>query len=242
MSDPIIGVVLGTHRRLQYLHEQLKAVREQTVPPALIHVWHDGALPPPKLRIPVVSTNQSLGVWGRFYYACSLEADFICVFDDDTIPGPRWLENCINTFDRHDALVGAAGVCFPQGDRSKRIAYGWRCPSAEAVPVDIAGHCWFLPADWLRHFSREPKPPGIWTAGEDYHLSFIVQKYLGRSTVAAPHPAKNRSLWGSLKGYRYGNDRAALYTKPGEMAKKRRVHEYYRARGWRLLCDGEQTT
>ena len=154
MSSASIGVVVGTHAR-NYLDRQLAAIRAQTVRPACIHVWHDGPAPLPKPRdsaVIVAGSRQNLGVWTRFFYATSLSTDFVCIFDDDTIPGPRWFESCLDTHRKTKGLVGAAGVRFPAGNRSQRPKFGWPRPSDTPDEVDVIGHCWFLPRNWLAYF------------------------------------------------------------------------------------------
>jgi len=239
MSDtPTIGVVIGTHARLDYLAEQIEAIRRQTIRPAAIHVWHDGPQPPPDCdkSVIVAGSRRRQGVWQRFYYAASLPTDFVCIFDDDTIPGPRWLENCFRTHNRTGGLVGAAGVRFPAGDRSQRPKFGWPRPNTRIGEVDIIGHSWFLPRRWLAYFVLEPRMPGCpATVGEDYHLSFSLQKHLDVRSYACPHPPAERDLWGSLKGRAYGNDRHALWARPAENTKKLAIHNHYRACGWRLV-------
>jgi GT2 family glycosyltransferase len=58
------------------------------------------------------SCNKNLGVWARFAYALNASTEYVCIFDDDTIPGNRWLENCLNTIQTHNGLLGTAGIRF----------------------------------------------------------------------------------------------------------------------------------
>lgn len=234
---PRISVLLTTHKRLQYLPQQLAAIRAQTIAPERVMIWHDGPLPAPKTSAPIVASSHNLGVWPRFLFCMDFDTEYVCVFDDDTIPGPRWLENCVATMARHEGLIGTAGIIFPQGTRKNRQMYGWRVPGDEARRVDIIGHSWFFRRDWLRYYALEPRPKGIKTAGEDYHFSVSLQKHLGLNSYVAPHPAHDRSLWGSTEAMRYGNDRNALYRVHGEEEKKCIVHDFYRNGGWKLLCD-----
>jgi len=239
MSDtPTIGVVIGTHARMSYIGQQIEAIRRQTIRSACIHVWHDGPKSPPVCDASVIVTGSQIrqGVWQRFYYAASLATDFVCIFDDDTIPGPRWFENCLRTHAETGGLVGAAGVRFPAGDRSLRPKFGWPRPNDRIDEVDVIGHAWFLPRRWLGYFVLEPRMPGCpSTAGEDYHLSFSLQKHLGVKSFACPHPPGDQDFWGSLKGRKYGNDRHALWNQTSEHVKKIQIHNYYRAHGWQLV-------
>lgn len=232
-----ISVLLTTHRRLEYLPDQLEAVCAQTVAAERIVVWHNGPLPAPRVPVPVVAASHNLGVWPRFLFCLEFDTEYVCVLDDDTIPGVRWLENCLATMARHEGLIGAAGIIFPNGTRKHREMFGWRCPGTEVRRVDIIGHGWFFRRDWLRWYAWEPRPQGIATAGEDYHFSVTLQKHLGLGSYTAPHPPHDKSLWGSTRGMRYGNDRQALYRRRGEEEKKCVVHDFYRRSGWKLLCD-----
>jgi hypothetical protein len=232
-----ISVLLSTHKRLGNLPRQLEAVARQSVRPDTVAVWHDGPLPAPTAGVPVIAGTHSFGVWPRFLFGLEFATEFVCVFDDDTLPGPRWLENCLASMTKHEGLIGASGFVFPHGTRENRHICGWSRPEDEMRRVDIVGHSWFFRRDWLRHFGCEPRPEGVHTAGEDYHFSVAVQKHLGLASYTAPHPAGDRSLWGSLEGRLLGSDRQALYHTPGEEEKKCAVHDFYRRGGWKLLCE-----
>jgi hypothetical protein len=235
MTHPTIAVLLSTHARLQNLPTQIEAIRAQTVKPAEIRIWHDGPGPPPVTDLDVVASTANLGVWPRFLHCLEFASEFVCVFDDDTIPGPRWLENCLATHEQCGGLVGAAGVRFPKGGRKPRPKFGWPQPDHRILEMDVIGHSWFFRREWLWAFAKEPRYPGITTAGEDYHLSVSLQKHLGLGSFTAPHPKNKPGLWGSTQGRDLGSDEAALWTRPGEEAKKRIIHQFYRDGGWTLL-------
>jgi len=50
------------------------------------------------LSIPVTNFNSSrnMGVWVHFFSAFNCTGKYIAMFDDDTIPGNQWFENCID--------------------------------------------------------------------------------------------------------------------------------------------------
>jgi hypothetical protein len=56
--------------------------------------------------------NHNFGVWARFAYALNAQSEYVCIFDDDTIPGKKWFENCLSTIEKHDGLLGTIGVLF----------------------------------------------------------------------------------------------------------------------------------
>jgi hypothetical protein len=43
------------------------------------------------------------------------------------------------------------------------------------------------------------------------HFSYTIQKYLNLKTYVPPHPENDRSLWGSLKGEKYGGGMVSLW-------------------------------
>jgi Glycosyl transferase family 2 len=208
--------VLNTFIRPFTFEEQLNAVLSQTVPPKRIIVWNNNPdLDLSKYKsvpnIIIIQSSMNLGVWARFfslYYL--LEGEYICVFDDDTIPGNCWFENCISTMKQYNALIGTIGVYFNKGHTYSVIKrYGWDGPSNDVKFVDIVGHSWFFKKEWISTLIREL--PNIdehfLTCGEDIHLSYTLAKYLNIPTVVAPHPEHDNSLWGSQKdtALHYGN-------------------------------------
>ncbi len=240
-TQPSIGVVCGTHKRLPHLNQQLTAILSQTLAPAEIHVFHDGPNSFP-VNLPesvtVSGCAKNLGVWARFFYAANLRTEYVCVFDDDTIPGIRWLENALKTHQQTGGLVGAYGLRF-LGSFCRCRAYGWKRPSNYPAVVDIVGHCWFFRREWLAEFVREPQPSVIkspMTCGEDYHMSFVLQKYLCLPSHVACHPRSKREKWGSLQWHK-GADELALSRQSGEVQKREAVFNYYRQQGWRLVSD-----
>jgi hypothetical protein len=208
-----VSIVLNSYKRTRWFEEQLNAIKNQTVPVNEIFVWQnksDAEPIPSNLRDDVifVDCNQNLGVWSRFALALNCRSDYIAIFDDDTIPGPKWLENCINTHKTHPGLLGTVGVVF--GDKyytwNKVNRIGWCTPNETTEKVDIVGHCWFFHRDLLSVFWRElPNKHYVPIVGEDIHFAKMIQKYTPYGVYVPPHPANKKELWGSIKGEPYGH-------------------------------------
>jgi hypothetical protein len=235
-----VAVLLTSWRRPLNLPQQIRAICDQTVRPRELAVWHngpqafDGSVIPPGLPVTVVSSSRNAGVWPRFLWAMEFESPFVCVFDDDAIPGRRWLENCLRCMENKEGLYGTAGVVFTDGSRASRKYIGWRKPSKEAVECDIAGHSWFFKRDWLRYYALEPRR-GEFDHGEDYHFSMTLQKHLRLGTYVPPHPPDDREWWGSTND-RLGRDQAASWRQPGAEILKQATHDAYIASGWRPIA------
>ena len=232
---PSVGVALTAFKRLHLLPKQLEAIAAQTVKPARIVLWAnadfmlDSSVQVPD-DVEVWSFGYNAGVWARMVNSQFLGTDYVAVFDDDTIPGPRWLENCLRVQQEiGPSLVGAAGVSFAGGRREQRIYSGWSNPLPAIIRVDIVGHAWFFPSSLLSGW--DASLPAKWpTCGEDYYLAYQAQKR-GWPVVTAPHPHTNKDWWGSLDGMQ-GTDDVALYRQPGEEEKKAAFHKLMVDGGW----------
>ena len=238
-----IGVILTSHKRPHTLRPQIEAIRRQSISPAVLCVWHNGsqeqngsAVPVAEMKCvdEVVYCSNNRGVWGRFLYGLELGTKYVAVFDDDTIPGTRWLETCMEVLDGRGAVVGCSGVVFAGGVRPNRVYIGNRHDVANEMPVDIVGHSWVFPVDLLRDFANLTRPPHA-TCGEDYMLSVAAQLRRGWQTIVPPQPANEPERWGSRQP-NLGRDDKALWSTPGEEEKKQASHDHYLAMGWKPLA------
>jgi hypothetical protein len=214
---PEITAVLNIYKRPHTLAEQVAALRAQTVQPKAIFIWNNGNkavdLSPYKADplFRVFDSDKNMGVWSRFIAASMAPTEYICVFDDDTIPGPRWFENCIAQMKQQVALYGTIGVVFKRPATIYEVEkrYGWDGPSEKAMPVDIVGHAWFFKCEWYKYyFAEEPQVHTRSRNGEDIHFSHMLQKYANIPTYVPPHPPSDQSLWGSIPktAWSYGCD------------------------------------
>ena len=239
-----IGVMLTVYKRPQNLRRQLEALRIQSVPFDNLVIWINGKEALGERDLPSLNTNETFvqcegnwGVWPRFTFARHLPGDFIAVFDDDTIPGHRWLENCQRTMaSTGNALLGANGVSFPNASRAGRQYFGWSKPDDQAVQVDIVGHAWYFPRELLEGLAAFRIPAGISTCGEDYTLSAAAQ-LLGWKTYCPPHPPNKEEFWGSVDAM-LGADDQALYKDPAQEQLKEDFHQELVRDGWKpeALC------
>lgn len=218
-----ITVILNGYKRPHTLKEQYQAIMAQSIKPAEVMFWRNdgdvtaGANSFPKDVVDACVSfqgNKNLGVWARFSFALMAKTKYVCVFDDDTIPGNRWIENCILTNKKHRGLLCTVGVIF-HTDRGYDGPYhrvGWPEPNEQTQPVDLPGHSFFFERELLTAFWRELPDPKFVRCGEDIHFSYAIQKYMGLNTYVPPHPKNDMSLWGSLptKAMTYGTDLVAV--------------------------------
>lgn len=211
-----ITAILNIYKRPHTLDSQIHAILNQTIPPKCIFIWNNGNkdIDLTKYKnvsnIRIFDNNFNYGVWSRFLIGFLAPTDFICIFDDDTIPGNRWFENCVESMKKKEALYGTIGVIFDDVNKYTCLKrYGWDGNSNKDMPVDIVGHSWFFRKEWLNYFTREsPQVYEKISNGEDIHFSFMLQKYANIPTYVPPHPKNDTSLWGSQSktAWQYGCD------------------------------------
>ncbi len=216
-----VSVMLTLYKRPEKLVEQLDAIEKQTLKPREVLLFHDAANPPidfelnENLRSRIanyIRVDKNVGVWGRFAGGLLAKSKYICFFDDDTIPGNRWLENCHTQILKRKGLYGAIGIDswdlknYPY--RSYR-RWGWSAPSDDTKEVDFVGHSWFLEKDWLGvMWINNSQFYAFRYISEDAFLSYSLKKWFGIKTYVPPHPKNDLDLYGSLpsKALEYGRD------------------------------------
>ena len=242
IKNPEITVILNVYERLNNLSKQIEAINSQTIKPHQILIWQNkGSKELPKKFFSqafISSNNYNFGVWARFAFALNAKTEFVCIFDDDTIPGKRWFENCINTIEKYDGLLGTRGLRFKSKKRySPNDFIGWDNPNTKTEKVDIVGHSWFFRRKMLTAFWRElPAINSSKIAGEDIHFSYTIQKFLGLGTYVPPHPPNDLELWGSNPklALTLGNDEKAISNNDDSIIRFNTALKYYTSRGFRL--------
>jgi hypothetical protein len=223
ISSPTISVILTAWMRPKYLEEQIAAVLSQTVKPHEVILWYNQ--PAKRLgiwtrghfldfknseHIRQIICNYNFGVMPRFALAACLESTYVCIFDDDTIPGEKWFENCLTYVEKERCLLGTVGLRYVtlknKHVQVEKPRMGWEAKNKKLEFVDVVGHCWFFRREWARHFWLEE--PLLRNFGEDIHFCAMLQSH-GIRAGCPPHPESDMSLWGSLYPER-GIDRVAI--------------------------------
>lgn len=246
ISNRDITVILNFYKRPHVILEQLQAVRNQTIPPNKIIIWKnsvDNIELPAEVKndtsLIIIDCNTNLGVWPRFAAALLSNTPFVCVFDDDTIPGKKWFENCLNTMEKVNGLLGTIGLIFKKESELYENEYprmGWEGMNNDIQQVDIVGHCWFFKREWL---------PLLWTVNPDYDLffrtgedmgfSWALQQY-GINTYVPPHPRDDIEMFGSIPStaWKYGCEPVSIASSGANFDY---VFKYFRERGFKKLRD-----
>ncbi|WP_196139505.1 glycosyltransferase [Aliikangiella sp. G2MR2-5] len=238
-----ITVILTAYRRTEYLAEQIKALREQTVKPKEIWVWTNKApeelLDVSDIADRVVISNTNWLFWGRFSLANMARTGYVAFFDDDILPQPKWFENCLDTIrSGFDGILGGSGVILPkEGGYSSKNKVGWNGGHlTNTAQVDLVGHAWFMRKSYLNYIWREE--PYTWDNGEDIHLSYMALKHGGIKTYVPPHPENDQSIWCCRPdfGKIVGRKNVATFKTAGHRNIRSEIVEKYAADGWQVLA------
>jgi hypothetical protein len=241
----MITVILNGFRRPQNLTLQMEALEKQTVKPTEVLVWynHPGDEPVNRdiiERYDTCYSRKNFGVWSRFFLGFNASNPYVCVFDDDTIPGSKWLENCLNTMEKREGLLGTNGMRWIDTNKSyydsRFDRVGWHSQNKEIEEVDIVGHSWFFKREWLSYFTRELHDPvENKLHGEDMHFSYMLQKYANIPTLVPPHPIDDIEMWGSTRGIELGCTPQAVARTPNINEKFNNYFTKQRRAGWKLV-------
>jgi len=216
MKDTV-SIILSGYKRPHILKEQFTSIENQTVKADEILFWKNKSEKNVAfdasviIKTKAVESNYNFGVWARFAHALNCKSKYICIFDDDTIPGDMFLESCIKSCKEKPGLYGTIGLIYASSSTymgAQRV--GWDgINNEETKEVDIVGHAWFFERELLTSFWRELPDVEDFFVGEDMHFSHMIQKYTNLKTYVPPHPVNNKRVWGSLKGFQYGGDGVA---------------------------------
>ncbi|MEI6610607.1 MAG: glycosyltransferase [Deltaproteobacteria bacterium] len=244
--DPKISVILTAWMRPQYLEEQVESVLKQSVPPHEIILWYNQ--PPKRLGflerkqlttfknekyVKKIFCDYNFGIIPRFTLAAGLEGDYVCIFDDDTIPGERWFENCLNYVDNEKVICGTIGLRYLSHSEmnTEKPRMGWEGKNTKLELVDLVGHSWFFRRQWAPYFWDEE--PLLRSFGEDIHFCAMLQRH-GIRVACPPHPETDRSLWGSVEPER-GVDGVAISCSSDRSEDFFRVVQYEIEKGYKPI-------
>lgn len=243
MDNREYTVILNGYKRPQFLKYQIEAVKSQSHKAKEIWLYQNNCEGfDEKLCNDLVNikSNKNLGVWTRFTVGLNVQTEFICFFDDDTIPGDNFIQNCFESFDEKSGLYGGNGVVFKTKDSyTPYINKGIYSFNEEIEQVDIVGHAWFLKTEWLPYLFLDKRKEDSLLNGEDIHLSWALQKYLKINTYVTPHPVSNKSIWSSLHAKELGMEKNAISLQSNSMNKFNDYYKYAIKNGFKILEENE---
>ncbi len=211
-----ITVILNVYNRSYTLEQQLDAIKAQTVmiPDENIWVFYNKGTEkqsaPKNPNHLIMVCNKNTKYHGRFALAMLAKTKYIALFDDDVIPGTKWLENCLASIEKQNGIYGGIGVTFKSKNYHDNHKSGWfGVQENKTNRVDLVGHAWFFEKLTAKYMWYEE--PYSWDNAEDIMFSYLAQKYGNINTFVPPSPNNDRDFWCNTDGGKIGNDAHASY-------------------------------
>jgi len=248
-----VTVILTIFERPGQLKRQLQALFNQTVQPAHMIMWANAGEVAQDARVmsslqgTVIRSNTNHGAWPRYREGLFAPTTYVCFLDDDTIPGPRWLESALERIKVAEAdpeggtlCVAAAGEIFRSDNPDDRMVLGPQMPRDEEMEVDIGRQGWVLRRDLLPAVVANPFF-GDGRMGWDIHLAAALQTQ-DVLTIVLPYEQGNTENWGMLEPP--VTDRSVTWRMQLEAGRggkdaifrRRELYTAYRQVGWTPLC------
>jgi len=208
-----ITAILNCYKRPEYLKEQIEALKSQTIKLDNIWLWVNNCKENKKFNPynlgldKVFKSDTNCKYHARFTIGLLAQTDYVAFFDDDTMPGDMWFENCLNTMKETPGILGGAGCILHSKNYVQHQRMGWPVKNPVTMRVDLVGHAWFLKREHLNYMWYET--PYTLENGEDIQLAYLAKKHGDVNCYCPPHPAENTRLHSSLKPEEYGNDSKA---------------------------------
>ena len=252
-----ITCVCNLYKRPESLIRQLDAIENQSLKPKSIILYQDG-ISAAKYEVKLNNNmlqhfeeyrraDSNTGVWSRFKFAMEVaKTKYVWVFDDDTIPGERWLENCMTQMLEHEdeGIYGTNGIMMTDDHTYPSGGYfpvGWKNPVKVCTQVDFVGHSWFFKKKYLEYmFDGTEKLQELKYVAEDMCLSIKAKEH-GVKTYVPPHPVDDTNLWGSIPifGNIFGNAVEALSFSQDNLDLMQKAVAIYKYSGWKPVCVDE---
>jgi glycosyltransferase involved in cell wall biosynthesis len=246
----MISVILNVYKRPHMLEKQIDAILNQSIDVETkdIHVWYNFSdvkqhLPLDR-NIKTYNASWNTKFFGRFTIPLLCRTKYVAMFDDDVLPQPDWLRNCIETINNpsYDGVLGGSGVIVkylgdaPPNKNSKDKPFtkvGWNGQHLEEpYRVDFVGHAWFFRQEVAKYLWYEE--PYTWDNAEDIMFSYLAQKYGGVNTFVPPHSVDRQEAWctDTKTGMRVGRDDQASWRKLSHKDVRYKVCQHCIDSGW----------
>jgi len=239
-----ITTILSVWKR-DHLQKQINHILNQTKKPYQIWIYQNEShfeinIPDDVKQEYNISIIQSKDINFKFHARFALpllcDTEYVAIFDDDTMPGNKWLENCIETSKRNNSIVLARGLTVLDGFEQQRDqclkATGDGRPIESETEVDLGGHCWFFKSEWCKYMWRDR--PFTWNNGEDIHFSAACKIYGGIRSFVPKMPINDMSMWGDLELH-LGTDEHATWRKNNHSVLRGDTVKYWVEKGWKPL-------
>lgn len=220
------SAIITMWKRVDYLAEQLCAIRKQSIPPAeIIIILNENHIEESAIRkiagddVKIIKSDIN-SLYSRWAIAYIAKGEYVSVFDDDVVPGSLWIANAIRASSKYRALVGPSGRIYSKNgkhDYYKLVAPAslWAdeqtidCGETD-VYCDWVCNSYLLKREWVGHALGSLRYKDSFKTFDDIQLATSLFLHGGIQCITPMQPEKEKQLHGSLK-HHYGNDAHAIW-------------------------------
>lgn len=212
-------------KRTDYIERQLENVRAQKIPPIEIIIVINEShidvewikkIAGPEVKIIKSEINSLYLRWSISYIA---RGDYICVFDDDTIPDKAWVENAIRASKQYNAIVGPSGRIYDDqgkhgffkyvGPDEKKNDHLYVSAADSDIVCDWICNSYLFKRKWVSFALADVRYLNSEKTYDDIQLCFSLRKYGGIKCVV-PMQKKHNGTLGSTNPS-YNSDEYAMW-------------------------------
>jgi len=227
-----ITTVLTVTDRLEYLQSQLQSIKNQTVSSEIFIHWNNDT--EYELEYPsVIYRNQhkSTPLYSRFINSINITTPYVFICDDDTLPGKKYLEKCLEFSKNKDVCIVSCGMNFNEGETKYNVNKRIRQSEFLKVPtqVNMGGQGYFLKTELLRKYCNYKTHSTL--SGEDIHLGFVCYKE-NIPIYVLDKDENDKDTWQDLTLGERGNDEKAQWKYPTHKPVRDELMGIYTSLGW----------
>jgi hypothetical protein len=243
-----LTVLLAYSTRPELVDVQHRLLSTQTIQPRAVFAHcnpSDKVAFPPAVRtmidaLPNATPNVDLGAWARWGYVATVGTEYVCVIDDDCMPGPRWFEAALKKLSASEGhnVIAAAGIMYRSDQYNDVTLIGPEAPPAGEVDVDVGRGAWLMRTATARQvLAQEPAWPMLSTG---LHVAAVVQALEGFITVL-PYAAEMGGMLDPAVTTRSVSERIDAEYAAGNLQQSSAeirdvIYTSYREDGWMPLC------
>lgn len=248
-----LTVILSTFERPQMLRRQVQYLAAQTMGAEVLAVVanagtvpHDHQMLSPTSGLVSIVHNMNLGPWARFIDARKFPTKYLAILDDDVLPGPKWIEACIERLEEAEKsgegtyCISPTGEIFQSDSSQDSYRVGPLSPRPEEMEVDVGKQGWVFRRDLLDLFDAFPRNPDQ-RVGWDLHFAAACQSK-GILTIVLPYEIGNKAAWGAIEPPSTERSLSQQIDEQGAQGGKNyayvrdEAYRFYRAQGWTPQC------
>lgn len=155
----------------------------------------------------------------KFWSALSAETKYVAILDDDIIPDSNWIQTCLELISP-GLILGSWGVILREKKYSSRRVIK---NNNKLIHVDMIGHSWFMPVEYISHIFEE-RIPDYCRYADDLWVAYRMQQ-AGISMYVTPGGNINKPQV----------DDVAVSSRKEHMNERNNIINRLIDKGWELL-------